>query len=165
MCGLQTDEDFLNAIVVRKRAVLSQGGQRLNAAARWCRRSSKPECVSLFPIRGLSLSSRHWQHREKRKNSPSGIHLPSLFCLGTLRPPSLPFIYTHIHTHIFGHTRSYPNTYCCHDCMQMDNMSSWTKMRTHRDKTHKTHSSISTYTQTHNTHKYSAHTHLQMHDE
>ncbi len=82
--------------------MLSKGGQRLDVAARWCRQCSKPECVSLFPIRGLSLSSRHWQHREKKKNSPSGIHLPSLFCLRTLET-SFPPLHTHIHTHISKH--------------------------------------------------------------
>ena len=72
-----------------------------------CRRSSKPECAGLVPIRGLSLASRHWQHREKRKNCPSGIHLTSLFCLGTLET-SLPSPshthHTNTHAHIQTHT-------------------------------------------------------------
>lgn len=92
----------LNAIVVRKRAGLSQGGERLSSAARRCWQSSKPERASLFPIRGLSLSSRHWQHREKRKNSTSGIHLPSLFCLGTL-PLSPSHTHSQAHMHIPKH--------------------------------------------------------------
>lgn len=94
--------EFLNAIVVRRGAVLSQGGERLSSAAGRCWQSSKPERASLFPIKSLSLSSRHWQHREKRKNSPSGIHLPSLLCLGTL-PLSPLHTHTHTHTHIPKH--------------------------------------------------------------
>lgn len=81
-----------------------------------------------FPLEACHSPHVIEQHREKRKNSPSGIHLPSLFCLGTLDTPPPP-LRTHTHT--------YPNTYCCHDCMHTDNMSSYAKMRTHRDKTHK----------------------------
>lgn len=165
MCGPQTDEDFLNAIVVRKRAVLSQGGQRLNAAARWCRPSSKPECVSLFPIRGLSLSSRHWQHREKRKNSPSGIHLPSLFCLGTLRPPSLPFIYTHIHTHTYSGTHAHIQTHTA--VMTACRWTTWAHGQKwgHTEIKHIKRIPVSAHTRKRTTHTNTADTHLQMHDE
>lgn len=92
---------------------LSRGGGSLDCTAQRCRRSSKLQRASLFPIRGLSLSSRHWTQRKEEKQP---IWDPFTFIIlpgdwGDL-PPSTS--HTHISKHIL---LSWPHSNGQHELM------------------------------------------------
>lgn len=88
-------------LLLGKKVVLSGDGEKLDSML--SARSSKLQRASLFPIRGLSLSSRHWQHREKEEKQSiwdpfTFIILPGDF--GDL--PSFP-LQAHAHTDTEAH--------------------------------------------------------------
>lgn len=91
----------LMLLLLGKKVVLSGDGEKLDSML--SARSSKLQRASLFPIRGLSLSSRHWQHREKEEKQSiwdpfTFIILPGDF--GDL--PSFP-LQAHAHTDTEAH--------------------------------------------------------------